>query len=170
MMDINLSLVGQIITFVLFVWFTMKVVWPPVLKALKARQEKVASGLAAADRGLAELELARKKAKELIQDAKGEASVIIEKANLRAHKIEEEAHIEARNLAEQMKRSAKAEIDRMEVALRESLSQEVMSLALQGTEKLLSHASNDDRMDWDKHLLEQLNHDLASGMKGLSHG
>jgi F-type H+-transporting ATPase subunit b len=162
-MDINLTLLGQIITFVLFVWFTMKFVWPPVLAALRARQERVASGLAAADRGLAELEMARKKAKDLINTAKGEASIIIEKANLRAHKIEEEAHIEARNLAEQMKRSAKAEIDRMEVDLREGLTREVVQIAMKGTEKLLNNsrlmAANSSL---DQGLLDELTLELSS--------
>ena len=169
-MDINLTLIGQIITFALFVWFTMKVVWPPVLRALKARQERVANGLAAADRGLAELELARKKAKDLINEAKGEASVIIEKANFRALKIEEEAHIEARNLAEQMKRSAKSDIDRMEVSLRETLTQELVQVALLGTEKLLSQAKPDSLLSWDQSFVDQLGQDLAHDFKEKAHG
>jgi len=156
-MNIDLTLFGQIITFVLFVWFTMKLVWPPILNALRERQKRIADGLAAADRGVMELEMARKKAKELIQVARGEASIIIERANVRAHQIEEEAQVEARNLAERMKRSAKTEIQRMEMELRQKLSAELSGLVLRGAEALVQEKISEPL---NQHLFEELKKEL----------
>lgn len=158
-MNITITLIGQIITFAFFVWFTMKLVWPPIMKALDERKKTIADGLAAADRGKMELEAARKKIKQMLHDAKGEASIIIEKANERAHRIEEEAQVEARNIAERMKRQAGAEIEKQRVELKQQLSHEVATLAVQGAEALLESSI-------DKKANQQLLDGLAKEMRG----
>ena len=102
-MDINVTLIGQMITFLIFVALTMKFIWPPISKSLQERRQKIADGLAAAERGKHELEVAHHKAKEVIREAKAQASVIVEQANHRSHTIEEEARQEARSIIEKMK-------------------------------------------------------------------
>ncbi len=150
-MDINATLIGQIITFILFVGFTMKFVWPPLMKALEERRQKIADGLAAAERGHHDLEVARYKAKEIVREAKAQAAVIIEQANQRAHKTDEAAREEGRNLVERMKQVADTEIEQARLVAAEALRGEVVDLALQGTEKLiaknLDKASNEALLD-----------------------
>ena len=86
-MDINLTLIGQMITFSVFIIFTMKFVWPPLQKSMCARQAKIAEGLALTDRAEKELIAAQKKAHNIIQKANSQAEKIMEKANLHALKI-----------------------------------------------------------------------------------
>ena len=99
-MEINVTLVVQMLVFLAFVWFTMRFVWPPLSKALEERQEKIADGLAAAERGRRELELAQHRVKDEMKQAKVQASDIIEKANRRAVQIVEEAKDDARQEAQ----------------------------------------------------------------------
>lgn len=136
-MDINATLIGQMITFAIFVIFTMKVVWPPLLKALEERRRKIADGLAAAERGHHDLEVAKHKAHDIIQDAKGQAATIIEQANQRAHKIDEAAREEGRGIVERMKELAETEIAQARLEAQQALRGEVVSLALDAAEKLL---------------------------------
>ena len=77
-MNINLTLLGEMITFAIFVWFTMRFVWPPLMKALNERREKIAAGLAAADKSHRDLELAQHKVTELLTEAKAQAAQLIE--------------------------------------------------------------------------------------------
>lgn len=95
-MDINLTLVGEMITFAIFVWFTMKFIWPPVTKTMQSREKKIADGLANAEKAKRELELAQIKSQEMLQDAKIEASQIIDQANQRSARMIEEAKETAR--------------------------------------------------------------------------
>ena len=90
-MNINATLLAQLIMFVLFVAFCMKYVWPPIIAALEARKKQIADGLAAADRGKHELELASKRASESLHDAKQKAAEIIVQAEKRATQLIEEA-------------------------------------------------------------------------------
>ena len=94
-MNINLTLIGQMVAFTLFVLFCMKYVWPLVLAAMKEREEKIAQGLAAADRANHDLELAQEKAVERLKEAKEEAASIIDAANKRGNQIVEEAKEQA---------------------------------------------------------------------------
>ena len=89
-MNINLILIGQSITFAYFVWFCMKYVWPPIMAALEERKTKIADGLAAAEKGKHEEELARQHATEVLKKAKEEAGKIIEGAQKRADVIVDE--------------------------------------------------------------------------------
>ena len=136
-MNINLTLIGQSITFALFVWFCMKFIWPPVIGALEARRKEIADGLAAAERGQHEQELAEKRAAKHIKEAKSQASDIITQAQKRAGEMVEEAKGDARIEAERIVTGANAEIEQEINRAREHLRQEVVSLAIAGAEKVL---------------------------------
>lgn len=141
-MNINLTLFGQLISFIIFVWFCMKYVWPPIVAALEERKAKIADGLAAADRGVREQELAVKRAKEVIHSAKSDASEIIANAQKRAAEIVEESKTDARDEGERLLTAARAEIDKERNQAREELRGEVVALALAGAEKVLGREVN----------------------------
>ena len=130
-MNINMTLIGQSITFAIFVWFCMKYVWPPIVGALEARKKQIADGLAAADRGRHELELAAKRASETMHEAKIKASEIIAQAEKRASQIVDEA-----------KNAAKAEIEQESHRAREALRGEVAALVVAGAGKVLRREVN----------------------------
>ncbi|MDO8953752.1 MAG: F0F1 ATP synthase subunit B [Gammaproteobacteria bacterium] len=147
-MDINATLIGQMITFAIFILFTMKFVWPPLMKVLDERRKKIADGLAAAERGQHDLEVAHFKAKEIIREAKAQASVIIEQANQRAHHIEEQAKEEARHAAERIKQAAVIEIEHDRMKVLANVRHQVADVAIAGAEKLIRRnidkAANED--------------------------
>ena len=136
-MNINATLIAQAIMFILFVWFCMKFVWPPITTALATRQKQIADGLAAADRGKHELELAAKKASQNLHAAKEKASDIIAQAEKRATEIIEEAKGAAKTEGDRIIAGARAEIDQEVNRAKESLRQQVSSLAVAGAEKIL---------------------------------
>lgn len=136
-MNINATLLAQAIMFGLFVWFSMKFVWPPITSALTSRQKLIADGLAASDRGKHELELAAKKAAQELRSAKEKASEIIALADKRASEIVEEAKLQAKSEGDRIVNSAKAEIDQELNRAKENLRQQVSILALAGAEKIL---------------------------------
>lgn len=136
-MNINATLLGQSIMFIMFVWFCMKFVWPPIMAALAARQKQIADGLAAADRGKHELELSAKKATQELHAAKEKASEIIAHAEKRAVEMIEEAKGNAKIEADRVLAGAKAEIEQEVNRAKESLRREVSELAIQGAEKIL---------------------------------
>jgi len=135
--NINLTLIGQMVAFALFVLFCMKYVWPPILAAMQERADKIADGLAAADRASHDLELAQEKAVERLKEAKEEAAGIIDAANRRANQIVDEAKDQARVEAERVKEAAQAEIEQDVNRAREQLRGQVSTLALAGAEKVL---------------------------------
>ncbi len=137
-MNINLTLIGQMIAFVCFVVFCMKYVWPPIMAAMAEREKKIADGLAAADRANHDLELAQQNAVAQMTKAKEEASGIIESANKRANQIVEEAKDAAVVEAERVKASAYAEIEQEKNRAREQLREQVAALSVAGAEKILS--------------------------------
>ena len=139
-MNLNLTLIGQMVAFVCFVLFCMKFVWPPIIAAMQERAEKIADGLAAADRASHDLELAQEKAVERLKEAKGEAAGIVEAANKRAGQIVEEAKDAAVVESDRVKHSAQAEIEQEMNRAREQLRGQVASLALSGAEKVLGSA------------------------------
>ena len=114
-MNINLTLIGQMIAFVCFVVFCMKYVWPPIIAAMAEREKKIADGLAAADRASHDLELAQEKAVERLKEAKEEAAGIVDSAHKRANTIVEEAKDAAVVEADRVKASAQAEIEQFAV-------------------------------------------------------
>ena len=136
-MNINLTLIGQSITFFVFVWFCYAYVWPPLVNALAERKKQIADGLAAAERGQHEQELAEKKAAEHLKEAKGQAAEILAQAQKRAAEIVDEAKEDARTEAERIKAGAEAEMEQEVNRAREQLRKEVVSLAIAGAEKVL---------------------------------
>lgn len=136
-MNINLTLIGQSITFALFVWFCFKFVWPPIVNALAERKKQIADGLAAAERGQHEHELAEKKAAMHIKDAKTQAAEIITLAQKRASEIVDESKGDARVEADRIIAGANAEIEQETNRAREQLRKEVIALAIAGAEKVL---------------------------------
>ncbi len=136
-MNINATLIGQSIAFFLFVWFVMKYVWPPLIAALDERTKTIADGLAAAERGKHEQELAEKAAEKHIKEAKGQAADILSQAQKRATEIIEEAKVGAKEEAEGIKNAAAAEIDQEVNRAKEHLRQQIASLTINGAEKVL---------------------------------
>lgn len=135
--NINLTLVVQMLVFAVFVWFTMRFVWPPLVKALHERQEKIADGLAAAERGRRELELAQHRATDELKHAKAQSAEIIEKANRRATQIVDEAKSHARFESEQLAKIAQEHIMQEVNRAKEALRKQVAMLAIAGAEKIL---------------------------------
>lgn len=136
-MSINLTLIGQMITFTLLVWFTEKYVWSYLLGVLEERKKKIAEGLAAAEKGQEEIKLAEKKAKGVLKEAKEQSSEIIGIAQKRANELVEEAKLQAQKEGERLLEAAKAQIEQEMLQARESLRKEVSSLALRAAEQIL---------------------------------
>lgn len=136
-MEINLTLIIQMLVFAAFVLFTMKFVWPPLSKALDERQDKIADGLAAAERGRKELELTQHRIKDEMKQAKAQASDIIEKANRRAAQILEEAKEDARHEAQKLAKIAEEQIGQEVNRAKDTLRKQVAVLAVAGAEKIL---------------------------------
>jgi F-type H+-transporting ATPase subunit b len=136
-MNFNATLIGQMITFAVFVWFCLKYVWPPLMTALEARKARIADGLAAAERGQKDLELAQAKVSSQLKDAKQQAQDIINQAHKRANEMVDEAKEAAREEAEKIKAAAASDIDQQINSAREQLRKEVSAIALAGAEQIL---------------------------------
>ncbi|HET9113411.1 MAG TPA: F0F1 ATP synthase subunit B [Burkholderiales bacterium] len=136
-MNINATLIGQSITFFVFVWFCMKFVWPPIMHALNERKKQIADGLAAGERGKHELELASKHAAANLQDARQKAAEIIAQAEKRAAQLIEEAKSAAKVEGDRMIASAQASVAQETVRAKEALRSQVAELAVAGAEKIL---------------------------------
>lgn len=136
-MNITATLFGQMLFFVVFVWFTMKFVWPHITAAMAERQKKIAEGLSAADRAAKDLELAQEKAADNLREAKEQAAQLIAQANKRAAEIIDEAKAQARAEGDRLIVAAKAEVDQEAHRAREQLRKQVSALAVAGAEKVL---------------------------------
>lgn len=146
-MNINLTLFGEMITFAIFVWFTMRFVWPPLTAALEERREKIAAGLAAADKSKRDLELVQHKIAEIVNEAKAQAAQMIEQANQRANHIVEEAKARARAEGDRLLEMAKNDVEREVNAARETLLNQISSLVISGAERVLQHEVNKSAND-----------------------
>ncbi len=136
-MNFNLTLIGQMISFAVFVWFTMTYVWNPIIKALQDRKGKIAEGLAAAERGHQEKALGEQRALEIMKQAKVQAADVLSQAQKRAGEIVEEAKTDARAEGDRLVLAAKAEIERETNRAREELREKVATLAVAAAEKIL---------------------------------
>ena len=136
-MNMNLTLLGQMISFGIFVWFCVKYVWPPIIKALEERETRIADGLAAGERGKHDLELAEKRATGLLREGKDKAQGLIVQAQKRHDEIVEAAKQVARDEADRIKQSAAAEIEQNRNRARDELRGQVARLALVGAEQIL---------------------------------
>jgi len=141
-MEINATLLGQMITFLILVFITLKFIWPPLIKILKDRREAISLGLAASEQAHHELELAKKRAKEVLLEAKSQAVIIIEQANLRAHQIQEESREEARQIALRIKSQAEIEIEKFAIESKQALLEQAAEWVIAGTEKLIRQKIN----------------------------
>ena len=136
-MNINLTLIGQSITFFVFIWFCYTYIWPPLVHALEERKKKIADGLAAAEHGKHEQELAEERAKEILREAKDQAGEIINRAEKRGAELVDEAKDDARAEGERLKTAARAEIDQEVNRAKEDLRGKVVSIAVAGAGRVL---------------------------------
>jgi len=139
-MDINMTLVGQLIAFVVFVIFCMKYVWPPIIGAIEERQAIIADGLAASDRAAKDLELAQEKATAQLKEAKVQAASIVDAAKKLEAKIVEETAGKAQVEKDRILATGHAEIETERNRAREELRKEVAILAIAGAEKILERS------------------------------
>ena len=138
-MNFNATLIGQTFAFVVFVWFTMKFVWPLLLKQMHDRETRIADGLAAADKGQKALEEG-----ELVEEGKQHAAEIISQAQRRGDEIVDESKSNAKSEGQRLIHAAEAEIEREKTQAREDLRKEVATLALAGVEQILMREINPD--------------------------
>jgi len=135
--NLNATLVAQLIVFFILAWFTMKFVWPPIVKALDERAKKIADGLAAAERGKHDLELATKRSADALREGKEKAAESIAQADKRALQIIEEAKAQAKAEGERILAAARADVEQEVVRAKEQLRERVADLAVAGAEKIL---------------------------------
>lgn len=136
-MNLNLTLLAQALVFASFIWFTAKFIWPPLLRAIEARQKTIADGLAAADQGRRSLEQSTRQAEDAVSQARGRASEILAQAEKRAAQLVDEARSAAKEEGNREKAAAKAEIAQEASRAREQLRDQVAALAVAGAEKIL---------------------------------
>jgi F-type H+-transporting ATPase subunit b len=135
--NLTSTLFAQIVVFFILAWFTMKFVWPPIVKALDERAKKVADGLAAAERGKHDLELATKRSVEAMREGKEKSAELLAQTEKRVAQIIEEAKAQAKIEADRVMAGAKAEIEQETLRAREALRDQVAALAVAGAEKIL---------------------------------
>ena len=136
-MNLNYTLLGQMISFAILIWFTVKFIWPPLMAAIEERQQKIAEGLAAADNAQKNLAQAQDKVNEALKDARVKANEIIDQAHARANQIVDAAKNDAITEGNRQKVLAQSEIEASANRAREDLRKQVSALAVTGAEKLL---------------------------------
>jgi len=136
-MNINLTLFAQAIVFAAFIWFTVKFVWPYMLRAIETRQKTIADGLAAAEEGRRSLETSSRQVQDAISQARSRAAEILVQAEKRATQMVDEARGAAKEEGNREKAAAKAEIEQELTRAREQLRDQVASLAVAGAERIL---------------------------------
>jgi len=136
-MSINATLLAQVVTFALFIWFSTKFIWPHMMRAIETRQKTVAEGLAAAERGRLDLAAATTRTNEMMAEAKQQVQEILAQAERRAAQIVEEAKGVAKGESDRIVAGGKAEIDQEFSRAKESLREQVAALAIAGAEKIL---------------------------------
>ena len=136
-MSINATLIGQMITFTLLVWFTMKYIWPPLIEAIEERKAKIAEGLAAAEKGQEDMERAAKKAAVVLREAKQQSAGIVNLAQKRANEIVEESKGTAKLEGARMIEAAQAQIEQEMQRAQEQMRKEVSALAIKAAGQIL---------------------------------
>ena len=150
-MEFNLTLIGQTVAMIVFVWFCMKYIWPFVIEAIENRQKEIADGLAAGERGRNSLADAKSEADTLLSAARDQARGIVDQANSRANQIVDGAKAEGE--VEKLRRleSARSEIDIETNRARDELRSQVATIAVAGAEKVLAReidaAAHSDLLD-----------------------
>lgn len=141
-MNLNATLIAQIVVFGILWWFTMKFVWPPITKALDERAKKISDGLAAADKAKLELSAANKRVEEQLAQTRDESAKRLADAEKHAQAIIEDAKKRADEEAAKIVAAAKAEADQQTIAAREALREQVAALAVKGAEQILRREVN----------------------------
>lgn len=136
-MNINLTLIGQAISFTIFVWFCMKFVWPPLTTALAERQKRIAEGLSAADKAQRDLESSKQQVADELKAVKDQAAQLLDQAHRRAGQMVEEARTQAQAEGERIKAQARDDIEQEINRARDALRAQVAALAVAGAEKIL---------------------------------
>lgn len=150
-MSINLTLIGQMITFALLVILTMKYIWPPVIQAMKERQQKIADGLSAAEQGHEMLRQTRVQVEQMLREAKTQTMSIVDQANHRAAELIEQGRMDARTEANKILHQAELNIAQQMQLARNQLKQETANLAVAIASRLIGHhldeAANSELID-----------------------
>ena len=136
-MDINMTLLGQSVAMIVFVWFCMKVIWPPIMSAIEERQTQIADGLAAAERGQQSLDKAQAEAGDIVDDARKQATTILDQAHARANEIVSEGKADGTRERERQVAAARAEVEQETNRAREELRGQVSAIAVASAEKIL---------------------------------
>lgn len=136
-MNINITLLAQVLAFLILVWLVSRLLWKPMIEALEARRKRIAEGLAAAEQGKQDLEKAKQTAEQELTQGRERASEIITQAEKRATEIKEEAKVKAREEADNIRRSAESDVARHVQEAREQLRLEVAQLAVLGASQVL---------------------------------
>ncbi|WP_457913675.1 F0F1 ATP synthase subunit B [Candidatus Gillettellia adelgis] len=139
-MNLNATILGQAITFILFVWFCMKHVWPPIIIAIEKRQQELSDGLAATERAKKDLDLAQSSAADYIKTAKAEAQVIIAQANRFKAQIIDAAKVTAQQEYKKIVIKAQVDMNTQRKRVREELRQDIAMLAIAGAEKIIERS------------------------------
>lgn len=156
-MNINLTIIGQSLSFIVFAWFCMKFIWPPIINALRERQRQIAQGLEQAEQAEQNMELAKQKSDEIIEQAKQNAQEIIEQANHRSDQLIEKAKQQAAEESKRLHEAAQSDIEQEVNRAREGLREQVSELVISGVEKVLQ--TSVDRKQHDD-TLRQLSSEL----------
>jgi F-type H+-transporting ATPase subunit b len=159
-MDFNLTLIGQTVAMIVFVWFCMKYIWPPVMKAIDQRRKEIADGIAAGEKGQKELADARHGSEAILADARQKAVQVVDLANKRGNDLVAEAKTTATAEGQRLVSQAKGEIANEQNRARDGLRKEVAALALAGAIKVLGR-----EVDAKAHaqLLDELAAELEKG-------
>ena len=136
-MNINATIIGQAIVFLVLIWFSVKFIWPPLVKAVEDRQKKIAEGLAAAERGQTELQSAHGEAHGILNAAREQAKKIVDQASKRSTEIVDEARGTAIAEGQRLVGDAKQEITLEQARARDALRKDVGLLAVAGASRLL---------------------------------
>ena len=136
-MDINMTLIGQSIAMIVFVWFCMKFIWPPIMNAIEERQTQIADGLAAAERGQQSLDKAKVEADKIVDQARKQATGILDQAHARANEIVSEGKADGVKERDRQLTAARAEVEQETNRAREELRGQVSAIALASAEKIL---------------------------------
>lgn len=141
-MNVNATLLGQMLAFGILIWFTMKFVWPPITAALDERAGKIADGLAAADKAKSELSVANKRVEEELAKSRNESALRLAEAERRAQAMIEEAKARATEEGSKIIAAARVEAEQQTVKARETLREQVAALAVKGAEQILRKEVN----------------------------
>ena len=156
-MNFNFTLIGQLLAFILFVWFCMRYVWPPMIQILEEREKEVADGLEAASRGKRELEEASTQRIAIVDEAKKEAADLVSQAGQRANQMVEDAKSQAQEEADRIKTSAKADLEQAAKKAREEIRSEVSALVVSGAEKILGSEIDQEK---NAEIIEEISKEL----------